>query len=663
MTSIDDLFRGRAVPTANPNSSNPNKRKLDPSSSDPSELHKATRINGKSPRAPSATVTDEEDDELEAGPSLPPADGEADGQEEEEDPDDEEGRFFGGGVGADTRDALDYLDDGDEVPSAPEKLDAAWLRRTVQSFSTRIAKNAEQRAKFEDQPQHFMASEAALDQEIKGLSLLSEAPSLYGLFAELGGVEKLTGLLAHENTDVAIGAVQVLAELTDEDVTTEQEQWDEFVAAALEADLPGLLVGNLKRLDEDGDDAEGDRSGVYHSLNLVENLASQVTAAEAMLQESGFLTWLIQRMQKAEPAPSPPVTQNKQYAAEVLAILLQASAKNRQHTLTSPSTITKTNADGGVLDVVDILLQLLAPYRKRDPPKDTNEEEYAENVFDSLTILVDTNRGKSAFVRNEGVELVLIMLREATSVAKPKFSKPRALRLLDHAAAAAAAAEVDDGGEAALDVCEKIVDAAGLKPLFAAFMKGSRDDAATGHASDRAEKRQDTEHILGMFASMLRLLPGESAARIRLLSKFLEGKDYEKLARLVRLRREYKLRLSPVDERIAVERQAFLDAGDGSAAERAELEDEWLSRRLDAGLFSFQTVDVLLAWLVAEDDAARTKIGALLGDDRTALGDVASTLREQLAGLEADKGGADADGLRGLESSIDMLRTLIGCIE
>ena len=82
---------------------------------------------------------------------------------------------------------------------------------------------------------------------------------------------------------------------------------------------------------------------------------------------------------------------------------------------------------------------------------------------------------------------------------------------------------------------------------------------------------------------MLRSLPGDSAPRIRLLAKFVE-KDYEKTARLFQLRREYASRLAPVDQAIKSE-----SAGLGDA-EMEERKDEWLSRRLDAGLFSLQVI-------------------------------------------------------------------------
>ena len=68
---------------------------------------------------------------------------------------------------------------------------------------------------------------------------------------------------------------------------------------------------------------------------------------------------------------------------------------------------------------------------------------------------MDDQEGKQKFLDAEGVELCLIMLKEG------KMSRPRALRLLDHAL----------GGEAGAACCEKLVDAAGLKSIFTMFMK------------------------------------------------------------------------------------------------------------------------------------------------------------------------------------------------
>jgi beta-catenin-like protein 1 len=76
-----------------------------------------------------------------------------------------------------------------------------------------------------------MMSEADLDTEIKGLSILSEHSELYEEFAKMGCVGSLISLLSHENADIAIDVIQIISELTDEDVEAEQEQWDALVNA------------------------------------------------------------------------------------------------------------------------------------------------------------------------------------------------------------------------------------------------------------------------------------------------------------------------------------------------------------------------------------------------------------------------------------------------
>ncbi|KAJ9648225.1 hypothetical protein H2201_001522 [Coniosporium apollinis] len=594
MTSIDELFKKPNLPS---------KRKLEaPDRLDPTQAYKSAKLtaNGDTKGKRHATIEAEDGDDIEAGPSLPPEDGEEYGAD-----DDEDGRFFGGGVDQGTADALDYLDTRDtEQPYVAEKIDSAWLRKLALNFEKRISKNAELRAKYEDDPQKFMGSEADLDADVKALSILSEHPELYEEFARLGSVDSLVSLLSHENTDIAIDVIEIISELTDEDVNAEQAQWDALVDALLKADLLSLLLSNLSRFDESND---ADRSGVYHSLAVLENLASQPTTSTKIGQEPKLLEWLLGRAKAKEQ----PVSQNKQYAAEVLAILLQSSPANR------------TRLTSAELNGVDTLLQLLAPYRKRDPPKDSDEEEYVENVFDALTCLVDedTGAGKMAFVEAEGVELALIMLREG------KMSKTRALRMLDHACS----------GRFGAAVCEKLVEAAGLKTVFGMFMK--KQDAAA------------TEHLLGIFASLLRSLPGGSPARIRTLAKFVE-KDYEKLAKVVQLRRDYSTKLRAVDQQIKEERASL------SQGEQEDRADEWFSRRLDAGLFCLQTTDVILAWLVAEDDGAKKKIMDMLAERDEGPADLRSTLQEQLDGIEAPKENENGDTEEGMLK--DMLGTLIG---
>lgn len=182
------------------------------------------------------------------------------------------------------------------------------------------------------------------------------------------------------------------------------------------------------------------RSLDLRSIDVLENLASQSSIAEKIGEDANTIPWLLSRIQQKET----PVGQNKQYSAEILAILLQSSSKNRNRFAS--------------LDGVDILLQLLSAYRKRDPEKDSDEEEYVENLFDCLTCVVDEEDGKAKFLEAEGVELAQIMLREG------KLSKQRALRTLDHALS----------GRTGAAACDRLVEAAGLRTVFGMFMKKVR---------------------------------------------------------------------------------------------------------------------------------------------------------------------------------------------
>lgn len=453
------------------------------------------------------------------------------------------------------------------------------MRRAALSLERKINRNAELRARFADDPTRFLESEADLDAEIKLVSSITENPALYGEFVRAGCAAKLVGLLAHENTDIAISALEVVGELTDDDVgDDENEHWLTVALACLEADLLDLLMGNLSRLDET---QEMDRDGVYYGIGLIENLCSTEETAKAVANNASLLKWLLNRAGKDEK----PVTQNKQYAAEVLSILAAISRETRTPLV--------------ALDAVDVLLQLAAPYRKRDPEKGGSEEEYALNLFSALTSLVDEPEGKAKFVEAEGVELCLIMLKEG------KLSKSPSLRLLDHAV----------GGSSATEVCQKLVQEGGLKPTFTLFMKSN--------------DQQILRMLLTVFSSMLRLLPANSPERIRMLAKFVE-KDYQKTAKLVTLRRVYVQKCNRVEEAIKSEAEGMDDET------KSEMADRWFMQRIDGGLYWLQTMNTILAWLVAEDDGAGKKILELLADHDETLADLKEPLRMQLEQIDSD---------------------------
>lgn len=94
----------------------------------------------------------------------------------------------------------------------------------ILKFEKAINKNQDQRVKYADQPEKFMESEADLDEEIKNLLTLTQAPHLYPELVKLGSVSSIISLLSHENTDIAIDAIDLINELTDEDVGLSEDE-------------------------------------------------------------------------------------------------------------------------------------------------------------------------------------------------------------------------------------------------------------------------------------------------------------------------------------------------------------------------------------------------------------------------------------------------------
>ena len=129
---------------------------------------------------------------------------------------------------------------------------------------------------------------------------------------------------------------------------------------------------------------------------------------------------------------------NKLYSSEILAILLQSSKSNR--------------AKLGSVEGIDILLQALALYKRRNP-QTTEEQEMMYNLFDCLCLSLLAPENRDIFLKGEGVELMILMLREK------KMSRPPALKVLNFALQ----------GDEGINCCAKFIEVYGLRSLFPCF--------------------------------------------------------------------------------------------------------------------------------------------------------------------------------------------------
>lgn len=91
----------------------------------------------------------------------------------------------------------------------------------------------------------FIDSEADLDSAIKALLPLAQVPTLaYPELVRSGQIATIVGLLSHENADIALDIIELVHELTDEDVGNEgegEEEEGEDSEAALKTLIDALV--------------------------------------------------------------------------------------------------------------------------------------------------------------------------------------------------------------------------------------------------------------------------------------------------------------------------------------------------------------------------------------------------------------------------------------
>lgn len=152
----------------------------------------------------------------------------------------------------------------------PEALDARTLKKLVLAFERRLRDNISFRLKYPDQPERFADSELELHEELQKLKALATAPELYPELVSLNTVPSILNLLSHDNTDIAIDVVQLLQDLTDEDVLDENDEPARVLVDALvENNVLELLVQNLLRLSDSDPD---EMAAVYSSLATIEKI-------------------------------------------------------------------------------------------------------------------------------------------------------------------------------------------------------------------------------------------------------------------------------------------------------------------------------------------------------------------------------------------------------
>lgn len=145
----------------------------------------------------------------------------------------------------------------------------------------------------------------------------------------------------------------------------------------------------LERLNEC---EEEEAAGVHSTLSIFESvLEARPDSMADVAQKAGLLTWLLNRLKLRG------FHANKLYASELLVMLVQQHQSNQAHL--------------GQIDGILSLLTAVSQYKRREPT-DLEEAELIENSFNALTSALERPSNQYLFLRAEGIELMVLTLKE-----------------------------------------------------------------------------------------------------------------------------------------------------------------------------------------------------------------------------------------------------------
>lgn len=490
-------------------------------------------------------------------------------------------------------------------------LDANSLKQLLLSLEKKITKNQKMRMKFSDLPEKFMESEMELNDELNKLQAVAATPALYPILVSSGSVVSILGLVTHDNTDVSVAAIGLLQELTEPDTVLETEEAHCIVDAFLDNQGLELVVQNLSRLDEANED---DAQGVYNSMSILENLIElKPEVAVAVCEKTHILKFLLMRLKVKK------FDANKLYCSEMLSILLQADPSNQKR------VGSLSGADG-----MDLLLQNISHYRRRDPVS-VDEEEAIHNLFLSMNAALLIPDNQTRFRLGEGLELMLRCIKEL------KYAAGLAVRTLSHA--------IDNNKSN----CERLVDAGGLKVIFPMLM--GRGLPKSDKKKGALAKREIEEAVVAIVSQLcLQLFDSrERDCASRLLLKLTEN-DYEKLDRCSELFAKYSEQLKATEARIEARRRE-LEASVDDEEELEELleEEDEDGSRMRGGLYCLQLVALVIAFVSIYDPTPSSSSSS------NADGAVPKSMAATRASLKL---GIETSSTVGLQSVLLLLRSM-----
>lgn len=187
-------------------------------------------------------------------------------------------------------------------------------------------------------------------------------------------------MLAHENTDISIATIGLLQEMLDLDaVVDEKDSVLLFIKEFIRLQGLELLIQNLYRLDVFDNNgtitiSDEDAEGIQNTLIIIENLIElDNEIANTITEKTKIFSFLLNKI--SSRTNSKKFDTLKLNCVEILSILLQTESKNIVRVCTLED-----------IDAMELILQAIAVYRKKDP--ESADEEVKTNITGCRTTLL-----------------------------------------------------------------------------------------------------------------------------------------------------------------------------------------------------------------------------------------------------------------------------------
>lgn len=138
-------------------------------------------------------------------------------------------------------------------------------------MSSILIKSCHLQVKHAGEPEKFLQSELDLNEAIQQCTAIAAEPQLYSVAVQMGIIQTIIQLLAHENTDIVGAVCNLLQELCDIEILSEN---DESAAILIDELLDNKIIEHfvsqvLARLNSNDKDEEEAIHAVFGTMENV----------------------------------------------------------------------------------------------------------------------------------------------------------------------------------------------------------------------------------------------------------------------------------------------------------------------------------------------------------------------------------------------------------